>query len=74
VLSPSTFTDWIAWAGLALPLGTLAWSALWFVRIEAQKNRKARYDQFFQLMEQLGRQEYSIAAKNGGGAHPEGVS
>ena len=46
-----------------LPLFTLAWSALWFVRIEAQKNKKARYDQFFNLMEQLGRKDYSISAK-----------
>jgi hypothetical protein len=62
-LNPNTFSDWVAWAGLVLPLFTLAWSALWFVRIEAQKNKKTRYDQFFNLMEQLGRQDYSIAAK-----------
>lgn len=62
-MNPSTFSDWLAWAGLVLPLMTLAWSALWFVRIEAEKNRKARYDQFFNLMDQLGRREYSIAAK-----------
>lgn len=62
-MNPSTFSDWIAWAGLVFPLATLAWSAHWFVRIEADKNKKARCDQFFNLMEQLGRQDHSIAAK-----------
>jgi hypothetical protein len=62
-MSPSSLSDWLAWAGIVLPLATLAWSALWFVRIEAEKSKKARYDQFFLLMEQLGRKEYSIAAK-----------
>jgi hypothetical protein len=48
---------------LVLPLGALAWSALWYVGIENQKNQKARYDRFFDLMEQLGRSDHSIAAK-----------
>ena len=57
------FDQWIAWAGVVLPLAALAWSALWFVSIEGRKAKNARYDQFFELMEQIGRQDHSIAAK-----------
>lgn len=62
-MTPETASDWIAWAGLVIPLFAIAWAAVNYVRLEREKERSARYHRFFDLMEQLGRDGYSIGAK-----------
>jgi len=63
VVSPSSFGDWIAWGGLVLPLIAIAVSAVRYVWLLVEQSREKSYSRFFELMDQLGRQEYSIAAK-----------
>ncbi|MDP3494254.1 MAG: hypothetical protein Q8R82_14170 [Hyphomonadaceae bacterium] len=62
-MTPQSVGDWIAWAGLVLPLATLAFSAVWFVASQAQKSKAERYARFWELMKQAGAQDANIAAK-----------
>ena len=41
----------------------LSGSAVRFVWLEVQKTNEAKYSRFFSLMEQIGRIDYSVAAK-----------
>jgi hypothetical protein len=62
-MTPQTVGDWIAWAGLVLPLATLAFSAVWYVRALSQKQRADRYSRLWELMRQAGAQDGNIAGK-----------
>lgn len=62
-MSPTSWQDWIAWAGLVLPLVTLAWAALFFVMTWREELRHKRYQKFFDLMDKVGARDASIAGK-----------
>lgn len=62
-MSPQTWQDWIAWAGLVLPLAALAGSAASFVHTWRGELKHKRYQKFFELMELVGKQDGSIAGK-----------
>ena len=62
-MTPQTVGDWIAWAGLVLPLATLAFSAVWFVMVQRKRSEAERYGRFWELMKQAGAQDHNIAAK-----------
>jgi hypothetical protein len=49
-MSPDTWQGWIAWAGLALPVATLAWAA--FSYVENQRTIRSRhdYERFMELI------------------------
>ncbi|MGZ3298655.1 MAG: hypothetical protein ACXU8O_06550 [Asticcacaulis sp.] len=53
----------VAWALLVLPLIVLAWAAIWFVMIQAERNRYERYKRFYAIMEQLSRSDGATADK-----------
>ncbi|MBJ7377779.1 hypothetical protein [Sphingobium sp.] len=55
--------DWIAWAGVVLPLLVLAWSAWQYVALQRREEARQRFDKFFRVMEKIGEQQGSIAAK-----------
>lgn len=58
-----TLQDKVAWGLLVLPLIVIAWAAVWFVLIEAERNRHERYRRFYSIMEQLSRSDSATAAK-----------
>jgi hypothetical protein len=58
-----SLTDWIGWAGIVIPLVVTAVSAFLYVRLELKKQKSAKYDQFYKLMDQIGAQGGSIASK-----------
>jgi hypothetical protein len=62
-MSPSSWQEWVAWAGVVLPLMTLAGSAVGYIFLAQQKNAEEKFNRFFDLMEKIGAQDYSIAAK-----------
>lgn len=62
-MSPETWQDWIAWAGLVLPLATLAWVALYFVLTRRNEIKHKRYEKFLELMNLVGARDASIAGK-----------
>ncbi len=59
----STPEDMVAWGLLVLPLIVLAWSAVWFVMIQAEHNRYERYKRFHTIMEQLAKSDGATADK-----------
>jgi hypothetical protein len=58
-----TFMDWVTWGALVLPLFALAWSAVYYVLLQRQIGIDREFNRFFELLEQIGRREYSNAAK-----------
>lgn len=59
----ATIQDKVALALIVLPLVVIAWAAVWFVLIEAERNRHERYKRFYSIMEQLSRSDGVTAAK-----------
>ncbi len=59
----ATIQDKVALALVVLPLIVIAWAAVWFVLIEAERNRHERYKRFYAIMEQLSRSDGVTAAK-----------
>jgi len=55
--------DWITWAGIVLPLMTLAWSAYQYVAIQRRNEKQRRFDNLFRLLDKIGEPQGSIAAK-----------
>lgn len=53
----------MAWGLLVVPLFAIAWAAIWFVSVQAERNRYERYQRFYAIMEQLGRQDGSTPDK-----------
>lgn len=58
-----TWQDWVVWAGLVLPLATLAWAAIFFALTWREEIKHKRYQKFFELMELVGKENSSIAGK-----------
>ena len=59
----STVGEWIAWAGVVLPLTALAWSAVFYTLARRREVAHQEYQRFFQIMDHLGQQGGSIASK-----------
>lgn len=55
--------EWIAWAGVVIPLAALAWSAVVYAMAQRRAVLNAEYERFFQIMDHLGQQGGSIASK-----------
>jgi len=55
--------EWIAWAGIVIPLAALAWSAVFYTLARHRETRHQEYQRFFQIMDHLGHPDGSIAAK-----------
>ena len=59
----ATYQDMVAWGLLVLPLIVLAWAAVWFVLIQAERNRHERYTRFHAIMQQLAKSDGPTADK-----------
>lgn len=59
----STAGEWIAWAGVVVPLLALAWSAVFYTLARHREVRHQEYQRFFQIMDHLGQDGGSIASK-----------
>jgi len=55
--------DWLAFAALVVPLCALAWSAWQYVMIQRREEARARFDNFFRIMDKIGEGQTSIASK-----------
>lgn len=62
-MTPTNWQEWVAWAGLALPLATLALSALLYVLNMRRQANDADFERFFSIMDKVGQREGSILAK-----------
>ncbi|MEM8770418.1 MAG: hypothetical protein AAGD92_02100 [Pseudomonadota bacterium] len=60
---PSSFSDWIAWGGIVLPLIALAWAAVVHARTRKREVAHQEYQRLFEVSEHLGMKGGSIASK-----------
>ncbi len=51
-----TLLDWIAWAGIVLPLAVLAWTAWRYVTVAQSQARAKEFEQLFKAMDMIGRE------------------
>ena len=58
----TTWQDWIAWAGIVLPLVSLAWAAVFYVLTRRREVQHQEFERFFRVMDHLGASG-SIASK-----------
>lgn len=59
----SSAGEWIAWAGIVLPLTALAWSAVFYTIARRREVSHQEYQRFFEITDHLGREGGSIASK-----------
>ncbi len=59
----NTWQDWIAWAGIVLPLISLSWAACFYVLTRRREVHHQEYERFFSVMDHLGQGGGSIASK-----------
>ncbi|MBL0924700.1 MAG: hypothetical protein IBJ12_09595 [Sphingomonadaceae bacterium] len=59
----STAAEWIAWAGIVIPLAALAWSAVFYTQTKRREVEHQEYQRFFTITDHLGQQGGSIASK-----------
>jgi hypothetical protein len=62
-VSPVTWQDWIAWAGVVVPLAALAWAAVFYTLSHRREVQQQEFERFFRVMDLLGQGEGSIASK-----------
>ena len=58
-----TWQDWIAWAGVIIPLGALAWAAIFYTMTRRREVEHQEFERFFKVMDHLGTSGGSIASK-----------
>jgi len=59
----STVAEWIAWAGIVIPLSALAWSAVFYTIARKREDAHQEYQRFFLITDHLGHLGGSIASK-----------
>jgi hypothetical protein len=58
-----TWQDWVAWAGIVIPLASLAWAAIFYTLARRREVQHQEFERFFRVMDQLGQEGGSIASK-----------
>jgi hypothetical protein len=58
-----TWQDWVAWAGIVIPLASLAWAAGFYVLTRRREVHFQEFERLFKVMDHLGQQGGSIASK-----------
>jgi hypothetical protein len=62
-----TVAGLVAWAGIVIPLATLAWSAWQYVSIRKREAASERFDRLFKILDLIGGgTETSVYSKVGG--------
>jgi hypothetical protein len=59
----STAGEWLAWAGVVIPLAALAWAAVFYTLSHRREVSHQEYKRFFEITDQLGYEGGSIASK-----------
>jgi hypothetical protein len=58
-----TWQDWVAWAGIVIPLASLAWAAGFYVLTRRREVHFQEFERLFKVMDHLGQGGGSIASK-----------
>ena len=53
MMNLSTAGEWLAWAGIVIPLAALAWSAVFYTLARRREVSHQEYQRFFQIMDHV---------------------
>ncbi|MGF7168977.1 hypothetical protein FHS91_000636 [Sphingobium xanthum] len=56
-------SDWIAWAGIVIPLAALAWSAVFYTLARRREVSHQEYQRLSEVMRNLGDHQASVTQK-----------
>lgn len=62
-MSPANWQEWVAWAGIAIPLAGLAWAAVFYTLARRREIHFQEFERLFKVMDYLGQEGGSIASK-----------
>ena len=62
-MAPNSWQEWVAWAGVAVPLVALAWAAVFYTLSHRRDAQQQEFERFFRVMDHLGQGGGSIASK-----------
>ena len=62
-MAPANWQEWIAWAGIFVPLVGLAWAAIFYTISHRRAVQQQEFERFFKVMDHLGQSGGSIASK-----------
>ena len=62
-MSPDVWLEWVAWAGLVIPLAVLAWSAWRYTSDRHEESQHRRFERFFSTTDKVGQAESSLISK-----------
>ncbi|MEH6756698.1 MAG: hypothetical protein V7676_04215 [Parasphingorhabdus sp.] len=62
-MQPTNWQEWIAWAGLVIPLIGMAWAAIFYTLTKRREVHFQEFQRLFEIMDHLGRSGGSIASK-----------
>lgn len=58
-----TWEEWLAWAGVVVPLAGLAWAAIFYTLARRREIHFQEFERLFKVMDHLGHTDGSIASK-----------
>ena len=58
-----TWQDWVAWAGIVIPLASLAWAAGFYVLTRRREVRFQEFERLFRIMDHMSQGDGSIPSK-----------
>jgi hypothetical protein len=62
-MAPATWQEWVAWAGVAIPLAGLAWAAVFYTLARRREIHFQEFERLFKVLDHLGHSGGSIASK-----------
>jgi hypothetical protein len=60
---PTNWQEWVAWAGIVVPLAGMAWAAIFYTLARRREIHFQEFERLFKVMDHLGQQGGSIASK-----------
>jgi len=62
-MTPATWQEWVAWAGIVIPLLGMGWAAIFYVVTRRREVHFQEFERVFKVMDHLGQSGGSIASK-----------
>jgi hypothetical protein len=62
-VAPTSWQEWVAWAGIVVPLAALAWAAVFYTLSHRRDTQHRRFDRFFSVTDKIGQEGGSIMSK-----------
>ncbi|MXO73813.1 hypothetical protein GRI40_01060 [Altererythrobacter aerius] len=63
MMAPSNWQEWVAWAGIVIPLAVLAWTAWKFTADRSEQRKHRRCEHFFSVTDKIAQSEGSLLSR-----------